>query len=260
MGCNILYAIFAITRFTLLEARRNRLVWLFLLLLAVAIALAVFMGSIAITESQAIRTSVLAAVLRIFAVFLLSLYVITSMVREINDKGMELTLSLPVSRTSYFFGKLSGYSMIAVLVSVSIGLTLVFYAPFFQVFLWTISLFFELLIITALCLLCVFTFTQITVAITAVTVFYVLSRTIDAIQLMSREPLIDPDSLPQVFITRSIDLLAYVLPDLYRFSPSEWLIYPNTMTGQILPIAVQTVIYLVLLVAAGLFDLYRKNL
>lgn len=255
-----MYAILAITRFTLLEAMRNRLIWLFLLLLLVGVMLAEFLGGIAITESHAIRASLLGAILRIFSVFVISLYVITSMVREMNDKGMELTLSLPVSRTSYYFGKLSGYALIALLMVLTIGLCLLFYVPLPQVLIWTLSLFCELLIISALCLLCVYTFSQVTAAITAVAAFYLLARSIDAIQLMSKGTMIDPNAPAQIFMTKTVDSLAYVLPDLYRFSPSEWLIYPETSVDQILPVVMQTVIYLLVLMAAGLFDLYRKNL
>ncbi|MFK8067335.1 MAG: ABC transporter permease [Gammaproteobacteria bacterium] len=255
-----MYAIFAITRFTLLEAFRNRLSWLFLILILIAIMFAEFMGGISITESHAIKTSLLGATLRIFAVFVSSLYVITSLVREINDKGLELTLSLPVSRSSYYFGKFFGYTLIVLAMTIVIGVCLLFYAPAPVVLIWTVSLFCELLIISALCMLCVYTFTQVTVAITVVAAFYLLARSIDAIQLMSRGPLIDPNSLVQVFMTKIVDLIAMVLPDLYRFNPSEWLIYFDTASDQIGSILIQTVIYLAVLIAAGLFDLYRKNL
>ncbi len=255
-----MYAIFAIMRFTLLEAFRNRLIWLFLVLLLTGVMLAEFMGGLSITESHATRTSLLSAILRIFAVFVVSLYVITSMVREINDKGLELVLSLPISRANYYFGKLSGFVLMAFLIAALTGICLLFYASAEQVLIWAFSLFCELVIISALCLLCVFTFTQVTIAITAVTAFYVLSRCIDAIQLMGKGSLIDPNSVAQTFMIRTIDALAYVLPDLYRFSLSEWLIYPDTSQDQIFPVLIQTAIYLGVLASAGLFDLYRKNL
>jgi hypothetical protein len=47
---------------------------------------------------------------------------------------------------------------------------------------------------------------------------------------------------------------------LDRFTPSEWLIYHGATVVDLLPILAQTVIYLVLLIGAALFDLYRKNL
>ncbi len=255
-----MYAIFAITRFTLLEALHNRLVWLFLLLLLIGIMLAEFMGGISITESLVVKTSLLSASLRIFAVFVISLFVITSMVREINDKGLALTLSFPVSRASYYFGKFLGYSFIAFMMVLLIGFCLIFYAPALQVFIWISSLFCELLIMTALCLLCVFTFTQVTTAITAVAAFYVLARSLHAIQLMSQGPLIDPNSLVQTYSIKVLNIIAHFLPDLHRFSPSSWLVYAETSVDQIIPIILQTVIYVSVLTMAGLFDLYRKNL
>lgn len=255
-----MYAIAAITRFTLLEALRNRLVWLFLLLSLVGLLLTEFIGDVAITESVAVKTSIFSAALRLITVFVISLYVTTSMVREINDKGMELTLSLPLSRTSYYFGKLLGFSLIALFMAVVAGLCLLIYAPAQAVFTWMLSLFCELLIMSALSLLCVYTFTQVTVVITAVTGFYLLARSIDAIQLMGHGPLIDPSSWSMNFITKAVDALAYVLPDLYRFSPSEWLVYSETTGTGLSSILLQTLIYTLLLSAAGLFDLYRKNL
>ena len=68
------------------------------------LALAEFVGALAITESVAFKSGLLGALLRLAAVFLLSLFVITSMVRELNDKQLELVLALPIARVSYFLG------------------------------------------------------------------------------------------------------------------------------------------------------------
>lgn len=254
-----MYAIVGIARFTLLEAFRNRLIWLFLVLLLIGVIMAEFTGDVAITESVAVKTSLLSAALRLFSVFVISLYVTTSMIREINEKGLELTLSLPISRANYYFGKLIGFSLIALFMALAVGLALSIYAPLYPVAVWSLSLFCELLIMSALSLLCVYTFSQVTIAVTAITGFYFLCRSIDAIILMGKGTLIDLTSWYMKFITKAVDALAYVLPDLYRFSPSEWLIYSDTTGTGLVSILLQTIIYTILLSAAGLFDLYRKN-
>jgi hypothetical protein len=56
-----------------------------------------------------------------------------------------------------------------------------------------------------------------------------------------------------------IDGLAFLLPDLYRFAASEWLIYHTGAWSALGLVFTQTALYLGLLTAAGLFDLYRKN-
>ena len=49
-------------------------------------------------------------------------------------------------------------------------------------------------------------------------------------------------------------------PATLRFTSSDWLVYHTGSWQQMAPIAAQSVIYLLLLAGAALFDLYRKNL
>jgi hypothetical protein len=51
-----------------------------------------------------------------------------------------------------------------------------------------------------------------------------------------------------------------LLPNLERFTQSEWLVYHTGNLGNLTEIVLQTVIYVILLVTMSLFDLYRKNL
>ncbi|HSS66655.1 MAG TPA: ABC transporter permease [Gammaproteobacteria bacterium] len=250
----------AIAYYTLLEALRNRLLWLVVGVLLAAFGLAEFLGAVAITETRQFQSGFMGALLRAFAVFVLSLFVISSIVREFNDKGLELVLSFPMPRSSYLLGKLIGFSGLALVVAASSGLCLLAYAPPFQAFLWALSLAMELFIVTAVSLLCLFTFTHVTVALSAVMAFYLLSRSMTAILLMGHFPVIASDSLAQDAIVAFLDALAFLLPELDRFTSSEWLIYHTAGWQDLLPLLAQTVIYVGLLCGAALFDLYRKNL
>lgn len=253
-------AYFAIASFTLLEALRNRLLWLLVVLLIGGFGLSEFIGEIAITEAGQFRSGFLGAVLRICAVVVLALFVITSVIRELNDKQLELVLSLPMTRTSYFLGKLLGFSLLGLLVAAVFSAVLMIYSPPLQALLWGLSLFCELGIVIAFSLLCLFTFNQVTAGVSAVMAFYVLARSLSAIQLMGKGPFYDPDALSQTFINGFISALAFVLPELDRFTSSEWLVYYTGHWTDLLPIAGQTFIYVLLLSGAALFDLYRKNL
>ena len=90
-------------------------------------------------------------------------------------------------------------------------------------------------------------------------VFYLLARSISTIQLLSRSPILESTALSQQFMNKSIDLIAYVLPDLAGFTQTEWLVYSSGHAGDLIVIFVQSVIYVCLLSGAALFDLYRKN-
>ena len=250
----------AIASYTFLEAIRNRLLWLVLMFVVAAFTLAEFLGEVTVTESVEFQSGFLGAVLRVFAVFVVSLFVITSMVRELNDKGLELVLSLPIPRASYFAGKTVGFALLALLIAFACCVCLLIYAPAFQVLLWGLSLAMELLIVTALSLLCLFTFSHVTSALSVVMIFYVVSRAIAAIQLMASGPLVESTALSQQLIERFVDGLAFVLPELHRFTPSSWLIHYDGDWMQLLPLLGQTIVYVLLLTGVALFDLYRKNL
>ncbi len=256
---SMLQPIAVIARLTLLEARLNRLFWLLLIVLIAAVSLAEFMGALAITESAQVQAAVLGTVLRASAVVVVSLFVISSGVRELNDKGTEFVLSMAIPRASYYLGKLLGFSLFACLAAGLLSLALVLYVPITQVLYWALSMSCELLLVTAFSLLCLVTFRQITVALSAVLAFYVLARTVATIQLIGRGPLVEPGTLSQQLMNGLIDAIAFVLPSLERFAPSEWLVYHTGDWQDLTVIMGQTAVYLLLLSGAALFDLYRRS-
>jgi len=249
-----------IAKYTALEALRNRLFWIVFIAVVISIVLAEFISQVAITESQQIQSAIVGAILRMVAVVFLSLFVITSMVREFNDKGFELVLSLPLPRAGYYFGKLMGFSIVALVIALFFSIPLLFYVPADQVAMWGVSLSFELLIIAAVSLLCVFTFNHVTVAFVSVFAFYLLSRSVGAIQLIGHGPLAGTHQFSQQVINSIIDTIAYILPALDRFTSTEWLVYHTANLNDLFAVLGQSVIYLFVLSAVALFDLYRKNL
>ena len=253
-------AILTIARFTALEAVRGRLAWLVAGFVIAGAALAVFAGEIAITETRGFRAGLLGAWLRTCAVFTVAAFVVASMVREQHDKGIELMLSMPLSRGTYCAGKLAGFASVSVLSALACALALMWLAPPTQVVIWVACLGLELLIVAAASVLCVFTFSQVAGALSAVIGFYALSRAMGALQLMAHEPLAGSPSVFRQFTRAFIDTLAFVLPDLDRFTKSDWLIHSAGTVADLGFAATQTVIYAMLLGAAAFFDLYRKAL
>lgn len=253
-------AVLAVAQYTTLEALRNRLLWLVVGFVVGGFTFAEFIGEVAITESAEFQSSFLGAVLRVSAVFMVSLFVITSMVREFNDKGLELVLSQPIARATYFVGKLLGFAGLALFTAALYALALLIYTPVDQALMWGISLTAELLIVMTFSLLCLFTFAHVTLALSVVMAFYVLARTITALQLIGQGPLGPAGQLSQQVIGWLMSGLGFLLPELDRFTSSEWLVYHTGQWQDLWPILGQSVIYVALLSGAALFDLYRKNL
>jgi len=248
-----------IARYTALEAFRTRYIWLVVALLLAGLGIALFIGDLAITETRQTQAAITAALLRFAAVLLVILFVTTSVHRDFSDKSVEMMLSLPLPRAGYYLGKLFGYALVAALTAAPLSGLLMFFAPAEAGLIWGLSLLLELVLVCALSLLFAFTFNQITGAISATLLFYLLGRSIAAIQLMAHGPLTNQAQTSTQITTGLVDGLAYLLPDLDQFSRSAWLVYPSGSTGDLVPLLVQTMIYVALLSAVALFDLYRKN-
>jgi hypothetical protein len=253
-------ALAAITRVVVLEAVRGRVPWLMLAVLLAGAALSQFAAQVAITESREIANGLLGAWLRVAAVFVIALFVITSMVRDLQDKGMELVLALALPRAVYLGGRLAGYAAVAAGCALACTLVLVLFVPVLPAAVWGLTLGLELTIIAALALLCLLTLRHVTLGLSAVIAFYLLARSIDAIRLIGANPLSGGDRAMHDALAAVLDTLAFVLPDLTLFARSEWLIHLNASGSDLAGAFAQAGIYLTLLAGAALFDLQRKVL
>lgn len=253
-------ALKAIAGVVTLEALRGRMVWLLAAIVLSGLGLAEFTGDVAITESRETVRGLLGAWLRVSAVFVVALFVVTSMVRDWNDKGIELVLALAVPRSVYLFGRLAGYWSVALVAALVCGVVMLLYVSPGQAALWTASLACELILVAALAVLCLLTFSQVTLGMSAVIAFYLLARSIAAIQLIGQNPLLGLESTSQIAINGLLSAIAFLLPDLDRFTRSEWLVYESAAWGDLAVVALQTAVYLLLLCGASMFDLQRKVL
>ena len=246
--------VLTISRFTIIESLRNRLLLLSFLVIGISFAMVEFIGDLAITEHRVTQVAILAAFLRISAVVMVTLFVVSSTVRELQDKTLEMILAMPIRRGNYYLGKLLGYIYIALLVSIIFAVLLLVYADAEQVLIWTISLFLELILVVALSLVMLFTFNQVPSALTAVFIIYGASRIVTSIFLMAKFPIIAHTSMAQKFMDSVIELMTWILPDLHRFTQTEWLTYNTAEWGVLLPLFGQTIVYLIFLSFIALFD------
>jgi hypothetical protein len=248
-----------IARNALLEARRSGLPWLVLGLLAAALGLAAFLSQVAVTESRELQAAFAAALLRAGAAFLLAAHCASSVVREANDKVLELALALPLSRRQFYLGKLIGYGTIGAGLAAVFCVPMLLWATPADVACWGISLACELLLVSAASLFFAYTLTNVVPAIAATGGLYLLARSIAAIQLLSRGAAADK-TWAQDVARGAVDAVALLLPRLDAATRSDWLLYGAPAAGDFGAILGGLVLYSALLCAAGLFDFQRRNL
>ena len=249
-------AIFA--RLVLLEARRGGLPWLAAGSVAAGLALAAFLSQVAVTESRALQLAVVAALLRACAVFLVAAQVASSTLREINDKGLELMLSLALPRSTQYLGRLAGFVASGAALALVFALPLLAWAPAGAVAMWGISLACEAALVAAATLFFAMTLTQLVPAIAATAGLYLLARSIAAIQAIASGPLAEP-SVPGELARIAVDAVALLLPRLDAVTRTEWLLYGAPGIGAYASALAGIALYALVLIAAGLFDFHRRS-
>lgn len=247
-----------LARLVLLEARRGGLPWLALASIALSLCLAVFLAQVALTESRTLQAAIVAAMLRACAVFLLAAHVVSSVLREINDKGLELMLSLPLTRSAQYLGRLAGFAACGAALALVFALPLLLWAPLPVVALWAVSLALELALVAAAALFFAMSLAQLVPAIAATAGFYLLARSMATIQAIATGPHKDA-SATQTVARWAIDGVALLFPRLESVTRTEWLLYGAPAASAYAAALGGLVLYGAIIIAAGLFDFHRRS-
>src|SRR5438105_6156751 len=219
-----------LARFVLLEARRGGLPWLAVASIALALGLAAFLSQVALTESLELQASIVAALLRACAVSLIAVHVASSTLRELNDKVLERMLSLPLSRSTQYLGRLAGFALCGVALAAVCAAPLLLWAPAGTVALWALSLACESALVAAAALFFSMTLAQLVPAIAATAGLYVLARAMAAIQAIAAGPLVEP-SIASRLAHAAVEGMALLLPRLDLATRTDWLVYGATDAG-----------------------------
>ena len=247
-----------LARTVLLEASRGGLPWLAAGALATGVAGAAFLSQVALTDTTALQLAVLAGVMRACAVFLVAAQVSAGTLREIQDKGLELLLALPISRATYYLGRLAGFAVGGTALAAIFSAALLFWAPPLQVALWGISLALEAALIAAAALFFAMTLPNVVAAIAATAGVYLLARAMPAIQAVAGTPLAG-ETWAGWLARGAVDTIAFVLPRVDAATRTEWLVYDAPPLAEYGAALAALALYIILLTAAGLFDFQRRN-
>jgi len=250
--------ILAIIRRTALETLRARAALWAAATVLLLFAASFFVREIAIADSHRLQTTFLGATSRLACVLIASVLIISAVVREFNEKGHLLLLSMDLGRTQYVLGKFFGFALPAAAMGVAIGALVGSVAGFAQTADWTAALVFELMLMAAVSLFAALALRQMLPAMLFAVGFYLLARAIGGIQLLAHSGLGMGEGMGQQAMGRIVDALALLLPRLDLFAASERLV-ADAAGGVVAPL-IQAVLYCALLLAAAAIDVARRDL
>lgn len=250
-------AIVIIARTVLQESLRTRLWLVYSLVLLVCLGAAWFAGQLTLTDSERTRIIVLATLLRPLLAAQLVLHIAAAVHREVQERGLDMLLAagLPVHRL--ILGRLLGYSLMAAMMGLGAGVALFAMGAQPELLNWVIGLVCELSLLAALSLAVSIAFRQVASSALATAAFYVLGHSLGAILLMARHPLASPGSADAFPVQWPVEAIAWLIPRLDLFGSADWL--AGLRPGHLLPVLLQTMIYLFVLFAVTALDLKRKR-
>ena len=249
-----MHSALAIAGFTIVEARRNGLAWVFATAALVALGAALFAGALALTETREMRAAIGAPVLRLGAVFIVAGFVATSIAREKDDRVRDVLLALPITRAQFAWARLAGFCAVAWIVAILCGAVALAFAPPDRVFAWALTLGCELSIVAAFALFTATGLSNVVAALGATFGFYLLARIAAALQLLGHDQ--DRSRIE----TLAADAVSAALPHLDAFARTEWLVYGGAGIAEVAYALLQAGIYVVLLAAACALDLQREEI
>lgn len=250
---------FAIMRSTALETLRARTALWAAAALVLLFAASFFVREIAIADSQRLQTTFLAAASRLACAFIASVLIISAVVREFNEKGHLLLLSLALGRTRYVVGKFFGFALPLLLLCVAVGALVATVSDVARAAAWTLTLALEIGVVAAASLFAALALRQVLPATLLVLGFYLLARGIAGIQLIAHSGLGAESGGLEQAMSRVVDGLALLLPRLDLFAASARLVDAAAAGGLGAPLA-QAPLYCALLLTATAIDVARRDL
>lgn len=246
-------------RYVLMAAVRDRLILSLLLVIVLGACLAIFLGSAAVVESKQFALVFAAGGLRFTGVVGLVLFVVFHIRRSFDNKDVEFLLSRPISRTSFILSHAAAFSILSLILSLSIALIVLLLSGGKVGTgheLWIFSLIMEYLIVVNSALFFAMVVPTASGGALAVFGLYILSHLIGDLLGDARTF----ETSASVILNPVMNIISMVVPRLDLMAQTAWLVYPDGMHnvgfGFILA---QGIFYCGLLICAALIDLRHRQ-
>jgi hypothetical protein len=246
-------------RYVMIAALRDRLLLGMALMLVLACALSVFLGSAAIIEQDRFAVIYAAGAIRGLNVFGLVLFTVFFIRRGFEARDVDLMLSRPVGRTGFILSYAAGLSLLALLLGVlSGGLVAALSLRTLSDghWLWTLSQVGENIVMVNAALFFAMVLSSAPMAAFAVSGFYILARMMSQVLGIIDSGKLDMQHQILQTVMQGISML---MPRLDLLGQTSWLVYgPDPQVGGLF-IAGQCAVYALVLVAAACIDLERRQ-
>lgn len=249
-----------ILKYILLLAIRDRLYIGIFISLIISFSLSIFLGQSALVEQQQMTSAFIAGSSRTILAIGVILFVCLNINRAFENKEVEFIISKAISRENFILGYLLGFFIAVFLIFIPLNIAIFFVtkASGFGLFIWSLSLLFELIILITFSLLSSLILKNSFSAIFASFGFYLISRMMGVFVLAINLP----DNVNQAknhFLEFILKIISIAFPRLDIFAQSSWLHYGFKDYDLLKIIIWQSAIYIPLMVFMAFHDFKKKQ-
>lgn len=247
-------------KYVLTAAKRDRLAFSLLLLMAVAASLSILMGSTAVVEKNNFAVVFMAGSLRFVTMLGLVLFVVSYIRRAFDTKDVEYLLSRPIGRVSFVLSHGVAFSILAALTGAVASLVVIGIAGNLtdNIILWSASLIVELVIMVNAAMFFALVLPSTTMSALATLALYALARLMgELLGILDHATAQELAFLPVLSVV--MQAVSLIVPRLDLLGQTSWLIYPDQSGVTGLFLLTQMVVYTALVMAASIVDLSRRQ-
>lgn len=248
-----------LVQYVLTGAYRDKLVLSMLAVLIACMSLSIFFGSSSLIEKQQFTLVYTSGALRVSLMLGLILFIVFFIRRSFESKDVEFLLSRPLNRFQLIAAYSSAFSLIALCCALLCGAIVIAVAPNLAGqghSLWILSLCAEAVIVANAALFFAMVLTSSAAGAMAAIGFYVLSRMMGEILGIMDANLSDKNIVALEWV---MQIISVVMPRLDLMGQTSWLIYGADGSMSAVTILLQGGVFTVLLLAACMVDLSRRQ-
>lgn len=249
-------------RYVLITAIRDRLITVLLLSLVAAVGGAAILAASAMAEKREFGLVFGGELVRWVLVLGLITFISFHIRRMYETREIEAILARPISRTTVVLAYFTAYAALSLLLSLVAPVLLMaaFGADGPGLVEWGTSLILEGFIVVGIALFCAMTLGSATASVMAALGFYLLARSAAFFRAIVANHTATFDQVLLNDVNRLVmEAIAALMPRLDLFGQSRWLVYGPGGGWGLAELALQTAVYLPLLLLATIRDLHVKR-
>lgn len=255
----------SIIRYTLITALRDFLFIGLFGIVVLAMIIANFLGSTALSEQEQMIMTYMAGSSRFIVVVGLVLFVCFHVRRSFDNKEIEVILTKAISRKTFIFSYWLAFTILSLIITIPLVtfISIFTHADKIGLLYWGSSIMCEAIIIIAFAILSALILKSAVTSALSTLCFYFLSRMMGFFISSIHHPFNTniPDSEHSIHWLSEwiLMLVSTILPRLDLFGKTSWLVYGVKDLSEVVIFFTQSLVYIPLLLIVAIIDFNKKE-